>query len=125
MSKARKRQPRDRSLLYRLIAAGQLVHHALLEPALLRGLEPGDDALLYLLATSDNVTAAELADGTGLAAEPLRLRIARLIEREFVVLRASGPQMLPRLKLDTQAARGSKPYWLTIGTSSRTRCWMN
>jgi DNA-binding MarR family transcriptional regulator len=105
MSKAKKAAARDRSPLYRLIAAGQLAHRAVLAPALQRGLEPGDDALLHLLATSASVTAADLAAATGLAPTQLRKRLGALIDRELVVLRASSPHTLPQLMLTARGAR--------------------
>ncbi|MEO6394619.1 MAG: hypothetical protein ABIO40_01750 [Devosia sp.] len=105
MSKAPIAKSRDRSPLYRLIAAGQLVRQALLAPSREHGLEPGDDALLHILASSRNATAAALVEATGLAAEPLRARIARLIDRDLVTLRVSGPNMLPSPRLTTKGAR--------------------
>jgi hypothetical protein len=105
MPKARKTAKRDRSPLYRLIAAGQLVREALRAPVLERGLEPGDDVVLYLLATTPNPTAADLSLLTGLSAEALRARLAGLIGRDLVVLRATGPDMLPSLRLTGRGAR--------------------
>jgi DNA-binding MarR family transcriptional regulator len=96
---------RDRSPLYRLIAAGQLAHRAMLAPALDRGLAAGDETLLYLLATMQSPTAAELAGLTGLSAEALKARLGGLIDRELVVLRATGPDMLPNLRLTARGAR--------------------
>lgn len=42
-------RPSSRSTLYQLIKAGQLAHRALLLPLSERGLEPGDDAILFEL----------------------------------------------------------------------------
>ncbi|HWA19954.1 MAG TPA: hypothetical protein VG757_13250 [Devosia sp.] len=105
MPKARKPAARDRSPLYRLIAAGQLAHRAMLAPALQRGLEAGDDALLHLLATSPSLTAADLAVATGLAPTQLRKRLGALIDRELIVLRAASPHTLPQLMLTARGAR--------------------
>jgi DNA-binding MarR family transcriptional regulator len=105
MSKARKARPRARSPLTRLIAAGQAVHRALLAPARERGLEAGDDVLLYLLATEANVTSADLAAATGMSPEALRRRLSSLIGRELVVLKASGANLTPRLVLTPRGVR--------------------
>jgi DNA-binding MarR family transcriptional regulator len=102
---ARKPKSRARSPLYRMIAVGQKMHRALLAPALARGLEPGDDALLYLLATQTNPTAVELAAETGLSPEALRKRLGALIERDLVVLSASGPKTMPQMRLTARGAR--------------------
>jgi DNA-binding MarR family transcriptional regulator len=104
MSKSPKSRPRDRSPLYRLIAAGQLAHRAVLAPALARGLAPGEDALLYLLAAGP-MTETALVQETGLSLERLREHIARLAAREHVVRKALGADMQPHLTLTPQGAR--------------------
>ena len=53
-------RPSSRSTLYRLIEAGQLAHRALLLPLSERGLEPGDDAILFELGRA-GTTEIELA----------------------------------------------------------------
>jgi len=80
-----------RSILYRLIEAGQLTHKALLVPLVDRGLEPGDDAVLLMLHQQPGATEAALAEELGIAGEALDLRLARLIERDLV---ARGDQGL-------------------------------
>ncbi|MEQ1768353.1 MAG: MarR family transcriptional regulator [Devosia sp.] len=105
MPKAAKTTTRSAAPLYRLIAAGQLVHRAVLAPLLTQGLEPGDDAVLYVLASEDDVTAAALAETTGLTTEALRRRLARLIERGLVVLRAGEAGAVPTLALTDRGAR--------------------
>ena len=85
-------RPSSRSTLYRLIEAGQLAHKALLLPLLERGLEPGDDAILFELGRS-GTTEAELAAELGLSGEGLDGRLARLFERDLVTRQAVGPEL--------------------------------
>lgn len=96
---------RDRTILYRLIAAGQLAHQTLLAPALARGLEPGDDTLLYLLATDGPVTEAQFADELGVDPRALAPHLARLIDRALVERRATVPAMLPTIALTERGQR--------------------
>jgi hypothetical protein len=49
-------KPSASSTLYRLIEAGQLAHQALLVPLVERGLEAGDDAVLFILAERHGAT---------------------------------------------------------------------
>ncbi len=94
-----------RSVLYRLIEAGQLTHKALLVPLIERGLEPGDDAVLFLLADKMGATEVELIDGSGITAEALAPRIARLMERDLIEQRAVGPQLIAGYGLTERGAR--------------------
>ena len=77
-------QPSPQSPLYRLIEAGQLARQALLAPLRDRGLEPGDDALLFALAGTPGALPEILAETLGLDDAALAPRLARLIERELV-----------------------------------------
>ena len=52
-----------------------------------------------------NVTAPDLAVAMNLTPEQLRRRLGRLIDRELVVLRATGPDILPQLMLTARGAR--------------------
>lgn len=97
-------KPSSRSSLYRLIEAGQLAHKALLTPLVERGLEPGDDAVLFVLGRA-GVTEAELAAELGLSAEALEGRIARLGERELLTRQAVGPELQPGLALTERGER--------------------
>jgi hypothetical protein len=97
-------KPTARSTLYRLIEAGQLAHRALLTPLLDRGLEPGDDAVLFVLGRS-GTTEDQLSQELGEAGEPFITRIARLIERELVVRQAVGPELAPGLALTERGER--------------------
>lgn len=96
---------RARSILYRLIAAGQLAHQTLLAPALARGLEPGDDALLYLLANADPMNEARFADELGIDPRALAPHLARLIDRDLVERRVRGPGMSPIVSLTDRGQR--------------------
>jgi DNA-binding MarR family transcriptional regulator len=98
-------KPRNRSTLYRLIEAGQLAHRALLAPLMERGLQPGDDALLLILADRKGMTETELAGETGLAPEMLAPHVQRLIDRDLVERRAVGPDLLNGLGLTDRGVR--------------------
>jgi len=97
-------KPSARSTLYRLIEAGQLAHKALLVPLLERGLEPGDDALLFALGRS-GMTETDLGAELGLEGEALERRVQRLSERELVARQAVGPQLRPGLALTERGER--------------------
>jgi DNA-binding MarR family transcriptional regulator len=98
-------KPKASSTLYRLIEAGQLAHQRLLVPLVERGLEPGDDAVLFVLADRRGATETELAQHIGLDLDALNGRIARLIERDLVARRAIGPELAPGLALTDRGER--------------------
>jgi DNA-binding MarR family transcriptional regulator len=109
-------RPSSRSTLYRLIEAGQLAHKALLLPLRERGLEPGDDAILFELGRS-GTTEAALADELELPAEALVTRLARLIERELVTRQAVGPELAPGVALTERGLRirnGLADHWAQL-----------
>ena len=97
-------KPSARSTLYRLIEAGQLAHRALMTPLLDRGLEPGDDAVLFVLGRS-GATEDYLAAEVGESGEPFIARIARLVDRELIVRQAVGPELAPGLALTERGER--------------------
>jgi DNA-binding MarR family transcriptional regulator len=97
-------KPSSRSALYRLIQAGQLAHQALLVPVLDKGLEPGDDAVLFVLARS-GTTETELANELGLPPDALAVRLTRLVERDLVVRQAVGPLLEPGIALTDRGTR--------------------
>ena len=97
-------RPSSRSSLYRLIEAGQLAHQALLVPLRERGLEPGDDAVLFELARS-GTTETALAEQLGLSEDALNVRLTRLIGRELVGRQAVGPELAPGLALTERGVR--------------------
>jgi DNA-binding MarR family transcriptional regulator len=97
-------RPNSRSTLYRLIEAGQLAHQALLVPLRERGLEPGDDAVLFELARS-GTTETALASQLGLPMDALDIRVERLIGRELVTRQAVGPELAPGLALTERGLR--------------------
>lgn len=98
-------KPNARSTLYRLIEAGQLTHKALLVPLIERGLEPGDDAVLFVLHSQLGATEQHLADELGVDGEVLDARIARLIERDLVARKAIGPDLIAGLALTERGER--------------------
>ena len=109
-------RPSPRSTLYRLIEAGQLAHKALLLPLLERGLEPGDDAILFELGRS-GTTEAALAAQFGVAEDALADRLTRLIERELVTRQAVGPELAPGVALTERGVRirnGLADHWAQL-----------
>lgn len=98
-------KPNARSTLYRLIEAGQLTHKALLVPLIERGLEPGDDAVLFILHSQLGATEADLAGELGIEGEALAARIERLIERDLVARKAIGPDLIEGLALTERGER--------------------
>lgn len=97
-------RPSPQSALYRLIEAGQLAHKALLVPVLEKGLEPGDDAILFVLGRS-GTTEANLADELGLPPDALSARLERLSARDFVTRQAVGPELVPGIALTDRGVR--------------------
>jgi DNA-binding MarR family transcriptional regulator len=97
-------KPSPSSVLYRLIAAGQLAHKALLVPLKERGLEPGDDAVLFALGRS-GTTEEALAAELGLPLDMLTPRLSRLIDRGLLDRRAVGPELTPGVALTERGIR--------------------
>jgi DNA-binding MarR family transcriptional regulator len=97
-------KPSSSSVLYRLIAAGQLAHKAVLMPLKERGLEPGDDAILFELGRS-GTTETDLAHELGLSPESLAQRLSRLSERDLIDRRAVGPELVPGVALTERGIR--------------------
>jgi DNA-binding MarR family transcriptional regulator len=98
-------KPSASSTLYRLIEAGQLAHQSLLVPLVERGLEPGDDAVLFELATRHGATEAELIEALRMTAEGAAIRIERLLDRDLVARRAIGSDLAPGLALTERGER--------------------
>src|SRR5690606_37118543 len=97
-------KPTSRSALYRLIEAGQLAHQAVLVPLVEKGLEPGDDAILFVLGRS-GTTEEELSRQLGLSGEALVGRLARLAGRDLITRQAVGPELVPGYALTERGAR--------------------
>jgi DNA-binding MarR family transcriptional regulator len=109
-------RPSSRSTLYRLIEAGQLAHKALLLPLMERGLEPGDDAVLFELGRA-GTTEAELAAELGLSEVALTTRLSRLLDRELVTRQAVGPELAPGVALTERGSRirnGLVDHWTQL-----------
>ncbi|WP_354060331.1 hypothetical protein [Devosia sp. 2618] len=109
-------RPSSRSTLYRLIEAGQLAHKALLLPLVERGLEPGDDAILFELGRS-GTTELELAAALGMTEASLDARLVRLIGRELVTRQAVGPELAPGVALTERGVRirnGLADHWTQL-----------
>ncbi len=97
-------KPSSRSALYRLIEAGQLAHKAVLLPLVEKGLEPGDDAILFELARS-GTTEADLAAELGMTREALAGRLDRLADRDLITRQAVGPLLEPGIALTERGTR--------------------
>lgn len=97
-------KPSSRSALYRLIEAGQLAHKALLVPVIEKGLEPGDDAVLFVLGRS-GTTETALADELGLPLDHLTTRLERLAGRDLITRQAVGPELEPGIALTERGVR--------------------
>jgi DNA-binding MarR family transcriptional regulator len=109
-------RPSSRSTLYRLIEAGQLAHKALLLPLLERGLEPGDDAILFELGRA-GATEIELAAELGLDEVALTIRLTRLLDRGLVTRQAVGPELAPGVALTARGVRirnGLADHWTQL-----------
>ena len=98
-------KPKARSTLYRLIEPGQLARRALLVPLLDRGLEPGDDAIIFALRSRLGATEADLAEELELAPEALEPRLARLAGRDVITRQAIGPDLVSGLALTERGER--------------------
>lgn len=98
-------KPKARSTLYRLIEAGQLARRALLVPLLDRGLEPGDDAVIFALHTRLGATEAELGAELELDPQALEPRLDRLADRDIVIRQAIGPDLVQGLALTERGER--------------------
>lgn len=96
---------KSHSTLYRLIEAGQLIHKALLVPLKERGLEPGDDAVLFMLHDKLGASEEELANEIGIPFEALSPRLERLIDRDLITRQATGPALVPGLALTERGER--------------------
>ena len=109
-------RPSPNSTLYRLIEAGQLAHKALLLPLRERGLEPGDDAIVFELGRS-GTTQAALAAEFGVSEETLMGKVQRLNDRELVTRQAVGPELAPGLALTDRGVRirnGLADHWAQL-----------
>ncbi len=98
-------KPKARSTLYRLIEAGQLARRALLVPLVDRGLDPGDDAIIFALRSRLGATDAALAEELDLEPAVLAPRLARLAERDVISRQAIGPDLVPGLALTERGER--------------------
>ena len=106
-------KPSSSSVLYRLISAGQLAHKAVLVPLVERGLEPGDDAILFELGRS-GMTEEDLSQELGLPIDFLGPRLTRLADRGLLERRAVGPELLPGIALTERGLRirnGLAEHW--------------
>mgnify|MGYP000568952074 CR=1 FL=1 len=110
-------KPGARSILYRLIEAGQLARRALLAPLHERGLEAGDDAVLFLVHEQPGVAADDAAEALGLDPMSLGRRMDRLVEHGLAVRRDLGDNRMPGLLLTPRglaACEAIEDHWRSI-----------
>ena len=84
MPKPSAHKSRAQSTLYRLIAAGQLVHRSLALPLGRLGLQPGDDAVLLTLCETGDSSTADLAAALAVDLAQLQPRLRRLAETGLI-----------------------------------------
>lgn len=107
-------KPGTRSVLYRLIEAGQLARRALILHLAEHGLEPGDDALLLLLEGEGTAAEHEIEAALGIDSAQLDQRLQRLAVLRLVERRAIGPELVPGATLteDGRTMRGAlERHW--------------
>lgn len=92
-------KPAAKTTIYKLIEAGHLARQSMLVPLYDRGLEPGDDALLFGLLDPKGATEKELTDFTGLTGVSLEIRLVRLADDGIVERAAVGASLKPGVRL--------------------------
>lgn len=92
-------KPAEKTTLYRLIEAGHLARQKMLVPLTSRGLETGDDAMLFGIDETSGATERQLQDLTGLNDIALEMRLVRLSDDGFITRAAVGPNLRPGAKL--------------------------
>ncbi|MBJ6987465.1 MULTISPECIES: hypothetical protein [unclassified Devosia] len=97
-------KPSSRSTLYKLIEAGQLAHKALVVPLYEKGLEAGDDAVLFALGKKGS-TETSIANDFGITTEMLQPRLQRLVDRDIIARQAVGPHLEPGIVLTDRGLR--------------------
>lgn len=94
----------EKTLVFRLIAAGHMARRAVQAPLSANGLEPGDDAILIAMSALPDLSAEELLQATGLDVDELARRLRLMDARGLVaadtdqiVLTPAGEQLATRL----------------------------
>lgn len=83
-------KPAAKTTLYRLIEAGHLARQKMLVPLYERGLEAGDDALLFGLSAKKGASEEDLQQLTGLDTLALEMRLIRLEQAEIIERRPNN-----------------------------------
>lgn len=94
-----------RAALYRLIDAGQLARKALLTPLSDRGLQPGDDAVIFALHARLGATMPALCDLLETSPDLLSPIIDRLAVRDIVRQQPVGPELVAGWALTERGER--------------------
>lgn len=95
-------------MLYRLIEAGQLARHALLVPLEARGLEPGDDAVLFLLRDRKGTSETDVGAALGTTLDALGPHLRRLRAHGLIEHRAVGSALAPGFCLTAEGEKTRK-----------------
>lgn len=101
-------KPSARSILYRLIEAGQLARRALHAPLAERGMEPGDEAVLFLLEGPGEASELDLCAALDTSRRQLASRIDRLAAHGMLERRAVGAHLVPGIVLTPRGVRVSE-----------------
>jgi DNA-binding MarR family transcriptional regulator len=98
-------KPVEKSTLYRLIEAGQLARMQLLVPLHDRGLEQGDDAVIFAIDDPAGVSEQHLCEVTGLPPIALEMRIIRLNAIGILDRCTIGDSQMPGARLTDDGIR--------------------
>ena len=110
------KNPANSTLLW-LIEAGHLTRHALVAPLTERGLEVGDDAVLFALTDAAGILDTQLCEVTGIEHDALITRLDRLAAHDIVERAAIGSTRRPGTRLTEKGValrNGLAADWYTL-----------
>lgn len=113
-------KPAAKTTLYKLIEAGHLARQKLLVPLTARGLEVGDDAILFAIDKASGVSEKQLAAVTGLNEIALEMRLVRLSDDGIITRLAVGSTLTPGARLTERGleiANILKENWRELETA--------
>lgn len=89
----------EKTTIYRLIEAGHLARQQMLVPLNARGLEAGDDAILFSIDDEAGVSENQLQNITGLNDIALEMRLVRLSDDGIIKRGPVGSNQKPGVRL--------------------------
>ncbi len=89
----------EKTTIYRLIEAGHLARQQMLVPLNARGLEAGDDAILFSIDNKEGVSESHLQALTGLNDIALEMRLVRLSDDGIITRVTLGAKQKPGVRL--------------------------